>query len=629
MGARAWAVVFALAAAMGGCSGGGSVGATACVGDCATPQNFLTADDVRRVIAQAAGEAQARGNPATIAVVDRVGNVLAVFAMTGAPATVATNAGYGVTGGLDGIGTGVVPASLVAITKALTGAYLSSEGNAFSTRTASQIVQEHFNPTESQQPSGPLFGVQFSQLSCSDVNRNLAHGSVGPKRSPLGLAADPGGIPLYKNGTLVGGIGVEANALYTLDRDVTNIDADIEESIAMAGGTGFDAPDDRRGERITADGRTFRYLDAPSLVSNPANAPSFTALSGSLVAVPGFVGASVGTGTAFGTAASGIRADSGVLGALGAYVLVDAANANRYPPQDATEGGLVANDVRAILGEALKVANRARAQIRRPLGSPAEVTISVVDYRGIIVGLVGTRDAPVFGIDVAVQKARGALLLSHPQAAALFAAAPPAQYVTPGNASSSIAAYATAMGTFAGEAGALNGAVAFSTRAIGNLHRPMYPDGIDGTPNGPLSKPIGAWSPFSVGLQLDLVYNQFVKALGGDLETGCSGRSASSSAPGIALAANGIQIFPGGVPIYRGAQLIGAIGISGDGVDQDDMIAFLGLANAATLLGNGVGHAPPARRADAFSPQGLRLRYVQCPQSPFNGSSEQNVCAGL
>ena len=35
-----------------------------------------------------------------------------------------------------------------AIAKAVTGAYLSSEGNAFSTRTASQIVQEHFNPRE-------------------------------------------------------------------------------------------------------------------------------------------------------------------------------------------------------------------------------------------------------------------------------------------------------------------------------------------------------------------------------------------------------------------------------------------------------------------------------------------------
>ena len=58
------------------------------------------------------------------------------------------------------------------------------------------------------------------------------------------------------------------------------------------------------------------------------------------------------------------------------------------------------------------------------------------------------------------------------------------------------------------------------------------------------------------------------------------------------------------------------------------MIAFLGLANAAPLLDNGVGHAPAERRADTLTPQGVRLRYVQCPQAPFNDSSEQNVCAG-
>jgi hypothetical protein len=95
---------------------------------------------------------------------------------------------------------------------------------------------------------------------------------------------------------------------------------------------------------------------------------------------------------------------------------------------------------------------------------------------------------------------------------------------------------------------------------------------------------------------------------------------------GIAELRNGLQIFPGGIPIYRGSQLAGAIGVSGDGVDQDDMIAYLAVANAASQLANGVGNAEAARRADTLAPLGTRLRYVQCPQSPFNGSSEQNVC---
>jgi uncharacterized protein GlcG (DUF336 family) len=206
---------FAVAAIIAGCGGGGNGSATAgvstCIGACAAPQASLAVSDVQRIIAQAVGEAQARNVHAQIAVVDRVGNVLAVFRMDGAPDTVAISSGLGVQGGLDGIPAGTIPAADAAITKAITGAYLSSAGNAFSTRTASQIIQEHFNPGEAQQPSGPLYGVQFSQLSCSDVNRNVAHGSVGPKRSPLGLAADPGGLPLYIGATLVGGIGIEAD----------------------------------------------------------------------------------------------------------------------------------------------------------------------------------------------------------------------------------------------------------------------------------------------------------------------------------------------------------------------------------------------------------------------------------
>ena len=51
----------------------------------------LTIADVQRIIAQAAGEARARGAKATIAVVDRVGNVLAVYRMTGAGTTMRIN----------------------------------------------------------------------------------------------------------------------------------------------------------------------------------------------------------------------------------------------------------------------------------------------------------------------------------------------------------------------------------------------------------------------------------------------------------------------------------------------------------------------------------------------------------
>src|SRR4029450_6759331 len=114
------------------------------------------------------------------------------------------------------------------------------------------------------------------------------------------------------------------------------------------------------------------------------------------------------------------------------------------------------------------------------------------------------------------------------------------------------------------------------------------------------------------GLQLDLVQNKLVASLvAGDDSTDCTG---------VAALTNGIQIFPGSVPIYRGNVLLGGIGVSGDGIDQDDMVAFLGLANAANTLATGFANAPSVLRADTLVPQGLgtRLRYVNCPQAPFN-----------
>lgn len=39
---------------------------------------------------------------------------------------------------------------------------------------------------------------------------------------------------------------------------------------------------------------------------------------------------------------------------------------------------------------------------------------------------------------------------------------------------------------------------------------------------------------------------------------------------------NGIITFPGGVPLYKDGVLVGGIGVSGDGVNQDETVAFAG-----------------------------------------------------
>ncbi len=567
-------VSIALSVLIAGCSGGGS-GSTppdvaadtpSCDGSCATASTFLTVADVQDVIARAVAEAQARNSPATIAVVDRVGNVLGVFAMNGAPPTFTVRTpGRSVDGGLEGVN--IVPATLAAIAKAVTGAYLSSEGNAFSTRTASQIVQEHFNPGEPLASSGPLSGVQFSSLPCSDlVNRFAGDGAgAGPMRTPLGLSADPGGFPLYKGGTPVGGVGVLADGTYSLDTGIQDMDADVDEQIAWAATFGRAAPEDRRAQRITVDGKTLRFSDAQfdgvlSATRMPPTFDSVNGSAGSLTPVTGYFAGTVVDGTPFGQPASGIRPDTQDFPGLDAFVLVDSANVERFRPRAGTEssGALTSAEVQSLLAGALKTANRSRAQIRRPTGSPMRVTVSVVDSNGVILGIARTRDAPIFGIDVSLQKARTAAFFSNAGAADALTALPDAIYLRGDlNAlrAEPIGQYVLDARSFVGLPSMLaDGQVALTSRAVGNLARVFYPDGIDGNPSGPFAKPMAEWSVFSTGIQLDLAYNAivhhagFVLGLVPDVPTNCTGDTGltggfTSVAP-IAGLANGIQIFP-------------------------------------------------------------------------------------
>jgi uncharacterized protein GlcG (DUF336 family) len=601
----------------------------ACAGFCHpvsdAPQS-LSIQDVEAIVGRTATIA-GLSRKATIAVVDRVGNVLAVYRSG------TTNNGFDVTirsglvtstefGDL-GLENASVPDTLAAIAKAVTGAYLSSSGNAFSTRTASFIVQKNFIPTARNFPSGPLFGVQFSQLPCGDLVQKGEVAGVGPRRSPLGLSADPGGFPLYKNGRVVGGIGVVVEGSnYALDLNPINRDDDIEEIIAQAGSLGFAAPRCIRGDNITAGGFNFRYSDSDSRLPRLAAGQAF---AGSYVAVAGYIDvAAARAGRAYGEAASGYQLQrSGEFASRSGMVLVDAGGNNRYAPRAsvapaAGAGGLSQVEVTTILQQALGVANQARAQIRRALNSPAEVTISVVDRSGNVLGLVRTPDAPVFGTDVSLQKARTAAFFSRADAADRLNALGQGAYVD------------DAVDFFG--PGALSDGVAITARALGNVARPHFPDGIEDRSRGPFSKTIGEWSPFNVGLQLDLVRAKVLQSL---LATGisqCTSLGGDGDAVSLGID-NGIQIFPGAVPIYRDGTVIGAIGISGDGVDQDDMIAALGLERARSALAassnvNPPAHAPRELRSDRLSVPGPgSLRYVQCPQSPFVSSQAQNVCS--
>ena len=644
------AVLASAALALAGCGGGG--GSTPAPVTTPPPVGVFTAPaalalsttDVQQVIAQAVAEAQARGTPAVISVTDRVGNVLAVYQMAGAPQMVTIRPGAGPQQ-LD-LQSLQVPASLAAIAKAITGAYLSSGGNAFSTRTASEIVQETFPPEPATVGlgSGPLFGVQFSQLPCSDLEFPTLGKTIGPHPSPLGLAADPGGFPLYKNGVLVGGVGVKATTDYGFDPDVTvNNPAQVsEEAIALAGTVGFDAPAAITADTITAGGNSLIYTVATvaTLKSTPASAPAYSTLGpgvGALLPVTGFFAGAVLAGQAYGAEASGIRkSTTAEFNNPDAFILTDGSGNDRFPPRGGTDSPpgsspLTATEVTSLLQNAFSTMANARAQIRNPLNSRAQVSITVVDTNGVPLGLVRAPDAPIFGIDVARQKARTANFFSNPNAAAdLLNNTDPG----PGR-QADIASFVPAVRNFLGLPTALTGQTAFSARAIGGLARPLFPDGQVSGPPGPLSRPTMEWSIFATGIQTALVDTNLAMAVsfveGGNVTLPSRCSYLPDVAPGQNRVQNGFQIFAGGEPIYRNGILVGAIGVSGDGTTQDDMIGFLGIDGAATAVGS-IMNAPAAIRADQLViNQGggsNRVLYVSCPPSPFINSSVQNACVG-
>ena len=517
----------------------------------------LSAADVQTIIAQAVSTAVSLNQRVTVSVTDKEGNLLGTFVMSGAPSTTLIRSVGRAGQGLEAF---VVPSSAASQSKAATAGIFSTGGNAFTTRTASFIIQEHFPPGVDNRPGGPLYGVQFSTLPCSDI---------AIAGLPLGLSGDPGGIPVYKNGAAVGGVGVEGDGLYTVDRNPVDSDQPFEEIIAVAASRGYESPALIRGDNILVEGIRLPFAN----VENPP-APA-TIPFGSL---PGTV-----TSPILATPASDFI-PSTLNGVSGQSSI-------RFPT--VAGAGITSAEAQQILGSAAQMANITRAGIRQPIGSNARVSIAVVDVNGAVLGIFRQLDAPVFGLDVSVQKARTSMFFARSDAGAKLATAGFGGYVSRANA----------------DGLSLTGGIAFSDRAVGFLHRPLFPDGINETAAGPFSTLLADWSPFNVGLQLDLVKTALTTP---PMVCRTAARVKRKMLPPCPCTAipeipNGIQIFAGGVPVYRGSTLIGAVGVSGDGIDQDDFIAAAG-ANS---------FAPPVdMRSDRTFVRGVRLPFLKFPARP-------------
>jgi len=466
-----------------------------------SPAVTLTASDVSAVVTNAAASVNV---PLVVAVTDRVGNVLAVFRKTGAAATATGNFGA------------VVDSNDLAVALARTAAFFSNSQAPLSSRTVRFISGVHFPPGIANTPNAALYGIENTNRGCP-LNATFVAGQSVPAARALGgglglgiitgkadandsdpNAVNPGGVPLFKNGVLVGGVGISATT------------PDIAEFAAFSGaaGAGFGASPAPPGV-VVIDGITLPFVNQ---TSRPAG---------------------VGAGSATG---SFVVSPIGAPGAPPEGDLVTPAAGSR----------LSSAEVAQIVSSAVTTAEQTRAVIRLPNGSRTRMVIAVADLDGTILALHRMPDSTIFSIDVAVAKARNVVWFSSAGAVDLPG--------VPAN-------------------------TAVTNRSISFGAQPFFPPGIN----------LSAAGPF-FGLYLS------------DLATPCRQGSQSPSAN-----QNGVVFFPGSAPLYRNGVLVGGLGVSGDGVDQDD---FVTAGGAQAFL------APDAIRADQIIIQSVRLPYWKFPRNP-------------
>lgn len=247
---------------------------------------------------------------------------------------------------------------------------------------------------------------------------------------------------------------------------------------------------------------------------------------------------------------------SGPVAGTGSFLIAPSNSAGQppegdlIPPSAGPLGGLSAADVKQILDNAEAEAKLTRASIRLPLGSRAHMVISVADLDGTIIGLRRMPDATVFSIDVAASKARNMVYFN-------------------GGARLASDLNLVPMGT------------AVTNRTISFGAQPLFPPGIDGSAPGPF-------------------FNLYTLDSANPCTQGFQGGAPNDKKSGIVF-------FPGSAGLYRNGALIGGLGVSGDGVDQDDFV---------TNAGTKGFEAPDAIRADQLMVNGVRLPYFKFPRNP-------------
>ncbi|MSQ96428.1 MAG: heme-binding protein [Gemmataceae bacterium] len=395
-----------------------------------------------------------------------------------------------------------------------------------------------------------------------------------------GIGTLPGGLPIYEGGVLVGGIGVffpgktgfasEENSKLSADFNPNKVDRSMEaEFIALAaiGGSkqagfqigalagipalkGFDLP----FPRIDLVGITLDTV-GPGGMQGPQNLVNYAQTFFSIGTGNPNSGANQIVNSAAATLRAGKPAPAGWLVTPHAGV------------------GITTVQVQQIITQGIAQANKTRAQIR-PLGTTTRMVLAVTDRTGAVLGLYRMPDAPVFSIGVAVSKARNVAYYDDP-------------------------AQLLAVDQLAG----VPTGTALTARTFRYLALPRFPEGINQKPPGPWSILNDNGTDRNTGLNVGSPQpiSAFKSVFGFDAF------HPNTNFHRFGANASGVVFFPGSSAVYVNGKIVGGLGVSGDGVDEDDVVTALAIAGY---------EAPTNRHADYYFFGGVRLPYLKFNRNP-------------